>query len=91
MKKTKIVFGISFLFSLLLLLSSTFIINEDEIAVIKTLGRVTSIIVNPSDKELVVSNLEQSDRSDTVQVITEKGLHFKIPFYKVLVNIQVKT
>ncbi|TCT16340.1 regulator of protease activity HflC (stomatin/prohibitin superfamily) [Natranaerovirga pectinivora] len=80
MKKTGIIIGIIFILTLIILSSSTFIVNEDEIAVIRNFGRVTAIIVNPSDKEQVIGNLKNNDRYESVKLKTEKGLHFKIPF-----------
>lgn len=65
---------------LLMLASSSFyIVNEDEVAVTKIFSEVNSVVVSPADREYVASNLDQRGMSD-VQILTEKGIHFKIPF-----------
>lgn len=61
---------------LLILVSSSFyIVNEDEVAVVKNIGRIVSVVVNPGDKEDVQNNL-----GGDITVSDTKGLHFKIPF-----------
>jgi membrane protease subunit HflC len=77
--KKAITFGILALFALILVSSSVYIVNEDEVAVIKTFGEVVSIVIDRSDKDVVEANLADNNKTG-IDVIEEKGLHFRIPF-----------
>ncbi len=64
---------------LVLVNSSYYIVNEDEVAVSKVFSEVKSVVISPSDSEVVTKNLELNNMQ-SVQMMTNKGIHFKIPF-----------
>ncbi|MCT4662532.1 MAG: SPFH domain-containing protein [Tissierellales bacterium] len=58
----------------------TFIIEEDEVAVKKRLGKITDAYIDsPSDLDKVSSDLEKRNYG-SINVSADKGLHFKVPF-----------
>lgn len=79
MKKKHIIGIIVLIVGIVLISSSTYIINEDQVAVVKQFGKVKTAIINAKDYEKVNQNLIDDDKTD-VKIIKEKGLHFKIPF-----------
>ncbi|QUH30964.1 SPFH domain-containing protein [Vallitalea guaymasensis] len=79
MKKRHIAIIILLVVGVILLSSSTYIINEDQVAVIKQFGLIKTTIINTKDYDLVKQNLIDNNKED-VKIIREKGLHFKIPF-----------
>lgn len=77
-------------FVLLILMSASFyIVYEDEVAVVKTLGRVVAAVVEATDAEIVDANLKANGRSN-ITIIQEKGLHFKIPFIQTIEKYEAK-
>lgn len=78
MKKSIIAFVIIVL-GLIALGSSIYIVNEDEVAVVSTLGKIVEVVINEQDLDLVKSNLVDNNR-EHIKIIDTKGLHFKIPF-----------
>lgn len=88
MKKT-IGFVIVLFVILIAVSSSIYIVNEDEVAVVRTLGRIVSVVVNPGEKEMVEANYEDTGLS-TVIVNDTKGLHFKIPFIQTVETYTAK-
>lgn len=56
----------------------TYTVAEDQVAVVKTLGKITTVIINPTDADMVKRDLETKDLAH-VKVVTEKGLHFRVP------------
>ncbi len=65
--------------------SSMYIIYEDEVAVVKFMGKINQVIVNKKDAQLVIDNIKinemsKDDENPNIRVNTKKGLHFKIPF-----------
>lgn len=79
MKKGSSIIGIMAVILILFALSGTYIIAEDEVGIVKNFGRITKVIVNTRDSEKVINNLKTNGDED-IQVINDKGLHFKIPF-----------
>lgn len=80
--KKKIGIGVLVVVLLLALIglsSSYYIINADEVAVVKQLNKKVATIILATDQNVVEQNLEKNNYQN-VEVITEKGLHFKIPF-----------
>ncbi len=65
--------------ALVLLNSSYYIVGEGEVAVSKVFSEVKSVVIAGADEEVVLRNLEANGLSG-VDIITEKGMHFKIPF-----------
>ena len=76
--KKSIAFGVLALLVLMVLSASIYIVNEDEVAVVKNLGKITSVVVNPGEKEIVSANLVENGMHN-VTISDLKGLHFKIP------------
>ncbi|MFZ5351600.1 MAG: SPFH domain-containing protein [Bacillota bacterium] len=72
------------LFILLILLAfilalSTFTVSEDEVAVVRRFGKITKVVIDVSDKNMVIENLKEKGYGG-IEVSDSKGLHFKIPF-----------
>ena len=79
MKKISgIIAGIILVIAAILLGSSMYIVNEDEIAVVKSLGKIVAVIVDEKDVNIVKENMARDNYS--INVIPEKCLHFKVPF-----------
>lgn len=75
--------------ALLLLSSSIYIVNEDEVAVIKTVGRIVSVVVNPGEQALVKENLGDTSLAN-IRISDQKGLHFKLPFFQTVDKYSAK-
>lgn len=80
MKKLLVLIGIVFFFIVFGVNSFTFIVNQDEIGVVKNFGKIVEIIINEDDMEDVLENLTREGKDQEIKVTTKKGLHFKIPF-----------
>lgn len=78
MKRT-IILSLLGLFALVLLSSCFYVVNQDQVAVVKSLGRVVSTVVDPMDVSSVQANLDRNEKKN-INIIQEKGLHFKVPF-----------
>lgn len=65
----------------------TFTVREDEIAVVRQLGKVTKIIVDRDNEVAIEQNLLKTEFED-VEIVKNKGLFFKIPF---ITNVQNET
>lgn len=59
--------------------SSIYIIREDEVGVVQTVGKTKSIIINKDDYDMVKTNLE-INQMNNIKIIDSKGIHIKIPF-----------
>lgn len=59
--------------------SSLYVVNEDEVAVVKTLGRIEAVVVNPEDSDVVAQNLAGTELA-SIAIKSQKGLQVKIPF-----------
>lgn len=80
MKKTVgIITGIIVVLLLIVLSNSVYIVKEDEVAVVKSLSKITAVVVAQTDVEKLEGNLLLNGDLD-IKIISEKGLHFKIPF-----------
>lgn len=79
MKTIKVILGVLVVAIVILAGTATYIVSEDEVAVVKTFGKTGKVITNPQDIESVKSNLKAVNRQG-IQVVGDKGLHFKIPF-----------
>jgi len=72
--------GLIVFFALIILLSnSIYIVKEDEVATIRELGEIKSVIVDATNQEAQSQN-DLDPRFKDVKIITQKGIHFKIPF-----------
>jgi membrane protease subunit HflC len=76
--KKSIGFAIFLVVVFVLLSSSFYIVNEDEVALVKTFGKVVSVVTNPGDKQMVEENYVGTEWAN-VKVSDTKGLKFKIP------------
>ncbi|NLM13014.1 MAG: hypothetical protein GX209_04635 [Epulopiscium sp.] len=62
---------------------TAYTVAEDEVAVVKTMGKIVKVIIdNPNDIEQVKKDL--MDKGYNVEVISQKGLHFKLPFIQTI-------
>ncbi len=75
----KLILPILIVVALLVLSSSVYIVREDQVAVSKVFSKVKSVVISGADQDEVVENLQRKNLNN-VAVITEKGLHFKMPF-----------
>ena len=76
----KIITGIVLVFILIpIIISSIYIIREDEVGVIQSFGKIKSIVINKDDYDMVKTNLE-INQMDNIEIIDTKGIHIKIPF-----------
>jgi membrane protease subunit HflC len=73
-----VIAGILIFVAVILLGNSTYIVREDEVAVVNHMGRVDRVVVSPMDQELVETGF--SHRNLAANITTSKGLNFKIPF-----------
>lgn len=74
-----IVFAVVVVLGLFALANSVYIVREDEVAIVKTFGKINNVIIAADDAEDVNNNLKRNNYPN-IRVITEKGLHFKRPF-----------
>lgn len=74
-----IVFVVVVVLGLFALANSVYIVREDEVAIVKTFGKINNVIIAADDAEDVNNNLKRNNYPN-IRVITEKGLHFKRPF-----------
>ena len=79
MKKSGIIIAILVVVGLFVFANSLYIVKEDQVAVIRTFGKINNVIIAPDDEAKVRENLERNNYNN-IQVISEKGLHFKRPF-----------
>lgn len=71
--------GVIIVLGLIVLSNAMFIVYEDEVAVVKAFGKMVSVVIAPSDEETVATNLKLNN-NESIKIISEKGLHFKVPF-----------
>ena len=74
-----IIFAIIIVLGIFVLVNSLYIVKEDEVAVVKTFGKINNVIIAPDDEGDIRANLERNNYQN-IKVISEKGLHFKRPF-----------
>lgn len=80
MKKViSISLGIIVIIGLIIMSNSFYIVKEDEVAVVKYLGKKVAVVIAAQDEAEVKSNIEKNEYSG-ITVFTEKGLHTKVPF-----------
>ena len=65
--------------ALIFLSNAIFIVREDEVATVREFGEIKSIIVDSDNTQAQIQN-DLDTRFKNVKIITQKGLHFKIPF-----------
>jgi len=88
MKKSAVV-SILIVLALLLFSSSIYVVNEDEVAVTKTLGRIVAVVVSPGEEGIVKENLGNTQLAN-IRITDQKGLHFKIPFFQTVEKYTAK-
>lgn len=76
--KKGIIFGSIVIVLLILFNMFTFVVKEDEVVVVKKLGKIDKVVVNNGDYEIVEENLEYNGMN-SVELSSQKGLNFKIP------------
>jgi membrane protease subunit HflC len=87
--KNTIGVGIFRLLLLIVLSSSIYLVNEDEVALVKTLGKVVSVVTNPEDRAMVEENYIGT-KWENVSVSDQKGLKIKIPFIQTVEKYSAK-
>lgn len=78
-KVSSIIVAVIVFIGLIVMSSSFYIVKEDEVAIVSRLSRMETVVVSPLDGDQVEENL-LTNGNETINVITEKGLHFKVPF-----------
>lgn len=78
--KKLIIFCAAVVVIALILFSSTYVVYEDEVAVVKTFGKIVSVVINQEDEAIVANNISKISKGSEIKVITAKGLQFKLPF-----------
>ncbi|HHY81368.1 MAG TPA: hypothetical protein GX505_01655 [Clostridiales bacterium] len=86
--KKVITAGIIVFLAAIILGNSTYIVREDEVAVVYRLGRADRVAVNPLDRELVETGFSARDLH--VDINTSKGLNFKLPFIETVSKYSAK-
>ncbi len=59
-------------------LSSVYIVNEDEVAIVRQFGEKVAVVIAVEDEDVVRQNLEASGKN--LKIYTTKGMHFKLPY-----------
>lgn len=70
---------IIFIAAIILISNSIYIVREDEVATVREFGEIKSIIVDAQNTQAQDQN-DLDPRFKDVEIITQKGIHFKIPF-----------
>ncbi|NDL66922.1 SPFH domain-containing protein [Anaerotalea alkaliphila] len=78
MKKSMFLLLVAGLF-LFLLSTTAYVVREDEVAVVRRLGRVVKVVVDSRDLDILEGNFAQ-EPYQTIQKTYRKGLRFKLPF-----------
>lgn len=87
----KKIIGVVLLLGILLMLSGgLYIVYEDEVAVVSQLGKITKIIIDNKDKEVVYKSIADDEDMKHIQIVDKKGLHFKIPFMQTVNKYDAK-
>lgn len=77
---SKNIFKVLLLVIFIIITFGLFTVGEDEVAVVKTAGKITKIVINESDYSTVKEKLADKD----INISTNKGLNFKIPIVQTL-------
>jgi len=72
-------FGIIVVLGLIIMSNSFYIVKEDEVAVVKNLGKKIAVVIDAKDEAIVTSNIEKNKYTG-IKILTNKGLQTKIPF-----------
>ncbi|MEG0501698.1 MAG: SPFH domain-containing protein [Cellulosilyticaceae bacterium] len=78
--KSKVVLSIVVILGIYLGLNSVYIVEPDEVAIVKRLGEITTAVIRDGKEEFVREGLSNYDTLKNVQLIMERGLLFKVPF-----------
>lgn len=80
MKKKNIVFGVLVLAIIIIFSMFTYVVREDEVAVVKKgVGIIDKVVINAGDYDIVTQNLADNE-FESISVSQQKGLRFRIPF-----------
>lgn len=72
-------FIIIVILGIFLLSNCFYIVRENEVATVRELGEIKTVIVDASNTEAQLQN-DLDPRFKNVKIVTQKGLHFKKPF-----------
>lgn len=85
----RLLISIAIIIPLIIILSSTlYTVREDEVAVVKRLGRIDRVVVDPRDSELIQNGIDNKNINTTIS--TKKGLNYKIPFIETVEKYNAK-
>lgn len=72
-------FILLFIIAIFLLSNCFYIVRENEVATVRELGDIKTIVVDAGNTDAQLQN-DLDPRFKNVRIVTQKGLHFKIPF-----------
>lgn len=76
----KIILYVIIVLVVILGLSCLYVVQEDEVAVVKSFGEIKSVVINSEDYDMVKESLANTPKGEAISIINSKGLHVKIPF-----------
>ncbi|MHC1748648.1 MAG: SPFH domain-containing protein [Cellulosilyticaceae bacterium] len=77
--KNKIIIGILIFVGIIFLVNGIYIVEPDEVAIVKRLGEIATTVIREEKQELVEKGLKKYDTLKDVKIISKRGLLFKIP------------
>lgn len=78
--KTKVLTGILLIGSAVIGLNSIYIVEPDEVAIVKRFGEITTAVIRAEKEEFVRSGIDKYNTFSSLKVISKRGLLFKVPF-----------
>lgn len=88
--KKLIIIPILLVVSIVLFSMFTYVVRQDEVAIVKKLGVIEKVICNEDDIEKVKSNHLSKQSLEGIKVSNNKGLNFKIPFINKVTKFTAK-
>ncbi|MGL6173072.1 MAG: SPFH domain-containing protein [Cellulosilyticaceae bacterium] len=76
----KIIIAVIGVLAIFLLLNSIYIVEPDEVAIVKRLGEITTAVIRNEKEAFVREGLDQYESLKNVQLISKRGLLLKVPF-----------
>lgn len=78
--KFKIAAAVVGVLALFLLANSVYIVEPDEVATIQRFGAIQSAVIRENKRDIVAQGLGQYESLTNVELISDRGLLFKMPF-----------
>lgn len=79
--KSKLIVSVVVILGMFLFVNSVYIVEPDEVAIVKRFGEITTAVIRDGKEEFVREGLSNYDTLENVQLIMERGLLFKVPFF----------